>query len=66
MSNHRQILDLPIEGLLKVSQIKMAFRLLAKKSHPDTGGSHEQFIEITKAHDALLNISHNHSKIYHF
>jgi len=40
--------------LLEVSQIKSAFRVIAKKTHPDVGGSHEKFIKITQARDALL------------
>ncbi|MBS1214232.1 MAG: heat shock protein DnaJ protein [Proteobacteria bacterium] len=51
---HRETLDLPIDGKLKPSQIKAAFRRLAQKAHPDVGGSHEQFIRITKARNALL------------
>ena len=51
---HRKILCLPLEGLLEVSQIKSAFRVIAKKTHPDVGGSHEKFIKITQARDALL------------
>ena len=31
-----------------------AFRRLAQKAHPDTGGSHELFIRITEARNALL------------
>lgn len=51
---HREALDLPLDGVLEVSQIKTAFRRLAQKTHPDVGGSHEQFIRITEARNALL------------
>lgn len=51
---HRETLNLPIEGRLEPSQIKAAFRRLAQKAHPDVGGSHEQFIRITDARNALL------------
>jgi len=51
---HRELLDLPVDGELEVSQIKAAFRRLAQKSHPDMGGSHEQFVRITEAKNALL------------
>ncbi|MCD4759143.1 MAG: J domain-containing protein [Arcobacteraceae bacterium] len=51
---HRELLCLPIEGVLEVSQIKAAYRLIVKKVHPDMGGTHEQFIKITQARDALL------------
>lgn len=51
---HRQTLNLPAEGALKASQIKAAFRRLAQKAHPDTGGSHEAFVRLTEARNALL------------
>ncbi|OAI15776.1 molecular chaperone DnaJ [Methylomonas koyamae] len=51
---HRETLHLPLDGLLDASQIKAAFRRLAQKAHPDVGGSHEQFIRITEARNALL------------
>jgi hypothetical protein len=51
---HRQTLNLPIDGRLEPSQIKAAFRRLAQKAHPDAGGSNEQFIRITEARNALL------------
>ena len=50
----RQLLNLPLDGALEASQIKAAFRQLAKKAHPDVGGSHEHFILITEARNALL------------
>ena len=53
---HRETLCLPIDGALEVSQIKAAYRRLAKEAHPDVGGSHEQFVRITEARDALLEI----------
>jgi hypothetical protein len=51
---HRETLNLPINGALESSQIKTAFRRLAQKMHPDAGGSNEQFIRITEARNALL------------
>ncbi len=51
---HRQTLNLPIDGTLESSQIKAAFRRLAQKAHPDAGGSNERFIRITEARNALL------------
>lgn len=35
---HRETLNLPIDGKLESSQIKAAFRRLAQKAHPDAGG----------------------------
>lgn len=52
----RELLKLPVEGILKRSQIKSAFRQIAKECHPDVGGSHEEFILITEARDVLLEI----------
>ncbi|MGY6275888.1 DnaJ domain-containing protein [Methylomonas sp. MgM2] len=51
---HREALNLPVDGQLDSSQIKAAFRRLAQKVHPDVGGSNEQFIRITEARNALL------------
>ena len=51
---HRETLKLPTDGKLEPSQIKTAFRRLAQKAHPDVGGSHEEFVRITEARDALL------------
>ncbi|MBA54274.1 MAG: molecular chaperone DnaJ [Pseudomonadales bacterium] len=51
---HRELLNLPVEGELKVTQIKVAYRRLAQKAHPDAGGEHELFVQITEARDALL------------
>ncbi|WP_040570763.1 J domain-containing protein [Methyloversatilis thermotolerans] len=52
---HRETLQLPVDGELDVRQIKRAFRRLAQKMHPDMGGSHEQFLRITAAKKALLD-----------
>lgn len=51
---HRETLNLPVDGELQTSEIKAAFRRLAQKAHPDVGGSHEKFVRITAARDALL------------
>lgn len=51
---HRETLNLPADGALEPSQIKKAYRRLAQKAHPDVGGSHEQFLRITEARNALL------------
>ena len=53
---YRESLNLPIQGALKKAEIKAAYRRIAQKSHPDMGGSHEQFVFITKARDALLAV----------
>ncbi len=51
---YREILALPIEGLIRPSDINAAFRQLAKTAHPDAGGSAERYQRIAKARDALL------------
>jgi len=52
---HRETLHLPADGTLDAAQIKAAFRRLAQKAHPDTGGSHEAFIRLSEARNALLD-----------
>lgn len=51
---HREVLDLPMEGPLEPSEINAAFRRLAKIAHPDAGGSDEHYRQIAEARDALL------------
>jgi predicted outer membrane protein len=51
---HREVLNLPLEGALKPSEINAAFRRLAKTAHPDAGGSDEHYRRIAEARDALL------------
>lgn len=51
---HREVLNLPAEGKLERRQVNTAYRRLAQKAHPDVGGSHEQFVRITKARTVLL------------
>ena len=51
---HRETLNLPIDGMLEPRQINAAFRRLAQKSHPDAGGSNELFVRITQARNSLL------------
>jgi hypothetical protein len=51
---HREALELPLEGALEPSQINTAFRRLAKTAHPDAGGSDDHYRRIAEARDALL------------
>jgi len=51
---HREVLNLPPDGKLERRQVNTAYRRLAQKAHPDVGGSHEQFVRITKARTVLL------------
>lgn len=51
---YREILCLPHKGILKISEVKTAYKKVAKTEHPDMGGSHERFVLITEAKEALL------------
>ncbi len=53
-AEHREALDLPLEGALDAAEINAAFRRAAKTAHPDAGGSAETYRRITEARDALL------------
>lgn len=35
--------------------LKRAYRVLAKKTHPDAGGSSEEFLKVKAAYDALTS-----------
>ncbi len=50
----REVLELPLQGMLTATDIKAAFRRLAKTAHPDAGGSNELYRRISEARDALL------------
>lgn len=50
----RKLLGLPLDGPLSESQIHRAYKLLAKRVHPDAGGRAEDFLRISAAHEALL------------
>lgn len=50
----RDLLDLPSDGALKVAEINAAFRRRAKTAHPDAGGDHETYCQLTEARDTLL------------
>jgi hypothetical protein len=50
----RKLLYLPLEGKLKSDMIKTAYRKIAKKEHPDTGGTQEGFVKLTEAKECLL------------
>lgn len=51
---HRETLNLPIDGKLEPRQVNAAYRRLAQKAHPDAGGSNELFVRITEARNMLL------------
>jgi len=37
------------------SQLKKAFKIAALKQHPDTGGTHESFLELKKSYELLMD-----------
>lgn len=37
------------------SQLKKAFKIAALKQHPDTGGTHESFLELKKSYEILMD-----------
>ncbi len=60
-SEHREALNLAMEGALEPAEINAAFRRLAKTAHPDAGGSDQRYREIAEARDALLRPFENAS-----
>jgi hypothetical protein len=50
----RQMLGLPLAGHLAGAEIHHAFKLAAKRVHPDGGGSEKEFLDLTAARDALI------------
>jgi DnaJ-like protein len=50
----RELLGLPLGGRLSEREIHRAYKLHAKRAHPDAGGSAEAFLKISAAHEALM------------
>ena len=50
----RELLGLPLGRRLSEAEIHRAYKLLAKRAHPDAGGSEEAFLRISAAHEALM------------
>jgi hypothetical protein len=50
----REVLGLPLDQWLSEAQIHRAYKLLAKRAHPDGGGNAEAFLKLSAAHDALM------------
>ena len=51
---YRQMLGLPSGRRLFGPEIQQAYKRVAKKVHPDVGGSEQAFRELSAARDALL------------
>ena len=46
--------ELDLETTTSIQKIKNKFRILAKKHHPDRGGSREKFVKITAAYETII------------
>ncbi|HEY1361788.1 MAG TPA: hypothetical protein VGF60_06050 [Xanthobacteraceae bacterium] len=53
-AEHRQLLGLPDTGALLKSEIAQAYKVAARRAHPDAGGSDETFKQLAAAKDALI------------
>ena len=51
---HRQLLGLPLGRRLSGAEIHRAYKRVAKRAHPDAGGSAREFLELSAARDALM------------
>ena len=51
---YREALGLPLGRRLSETEIHRAYKLLAKRVHPDAGGNVEAFLKLSAAHDALM------------
>ena len=51
---YRQLLGLPLGRRLSGLEIHRAYKRVAKRAHPDAGGSARQFLELSAARDALM------------
>jgi hypothetical protein len=53
-AEYRRLLELPETGLLLKSEIEQAFKVAAKRGHPDAGGSNDEFKQLAAARDVLI------------
>jgi hypothetical protein len=51
---YRQLLGLPLDRRLSGVEIHRAYKRVAKRAHPDGGGSAREFLELSAARDALM------------
>ena len=51
---HRELLGLPLDSRLTLSEIQRAYKRVAKSAHPDAGGSAQQFQDLSAAREALM------------
>ncbi|TCU34034.1 J domain-containing protein [Rhizobium azibense] len=50
----RQVLEIGTSGPVLAENVEAAFRHLAKKAHPDAGGSHETMSELNRAREEAM------------
>lgn len=50
----RELLGLPLDRRLTENEIHRAYKLLAKRAHPDAGGTEDAFIKLTAAQETLM------------
>jgi len=53
-AEYRRLLALPSASALLKSEIEQAFKIAARRAHPDAGGSGEEFKQLAAAKDALM------------
>ena len=51
---YRQLLELPLDRRLSAAEIHRAYKHVAKRAHPDAGGSAGEFLELAAAQEALM------------
>ena len=51
---YRQLLGLPLDRRLSAAEIHRAYKHIAKRAHPDAGGSAGEFLELAAAREALM------------
>jgi hypothetical protein len=51
---YRQMLGLPLGRPLSNAEIHRAYKRVAKRAHPDAGGSAREFVELSAARDGLM------------
>jgi hypothetical protein len=51
---YRQMLGLPLGRRLSGAEIHQAYKRVAKRAHPDAGGSAQEFLELSAAQEALM------------
>jgi hypothetical protein len=52
--HYRRMLGLPLGRPLSGAEIHRAYKRVAKRAHPDAGGSAREFAELSAARDALM------------